>query len=320
MIFRFSSAIAGIGLSFLLAGCGTSLWTVAKDDYVPDEYDGALMSYALAKGEVSVSAEFTGNKLTLSSDGKVTATPDYNEMYRLAYTHHSLSDDEIDITLENGLVKSLTSTTEDKSVAVVQGVTALLTQVASTKADLLKINTLLPEKKAEEPKPICTDFKAVFRKDITNDRSMGGPNYTQIGDPDCKIEFTVTSTIKSRRFEVAGFTAKPATVDDLSSFCRRAFCFRKAAVYQVTATAKLYKAGVYRDITAGPLTFEVLAPTRDLAYVRFDRRAFVQNKTSVTFTNGVLTGFSAKNPSEVVGALRLPTELLKGVSAAIVLN
>jgi hypothetical protein len=300
------------------SGCGNSLWTVARGEAEPSELDGAILSYALAKGEVVFSADFTSNKLVLTSDQKVVAAADHKQMFRLVYEHNAFAADEIDIQMEGALVKSLSSTTEDRSIAAVQGVTALLTQVAATQKDIAKMNTFLSEKVAETP--TCPDFKAIHRKDVTNGGS-GRTSYTQIGDPNCTVKFDVTAEFNQGSvLEVAGFTARPTTADNLSMFCRYAFCFRKAANFTLKATAILMKNGTATGITAGPLIFDVFAPSQALGYVRFNRRAFVKNKTVVTFTNGIVSGFSASNPSEVVGALQLPTELLKGVSAAIVIH
>jgi len=61
--------------------------------------------------------------------------------------------------------------------------------------------------------------------------------------------------------------------------------------------------------------FETVAPRPELVgFLRFNRRAFVQNKTTATFTNGVLTGLSSTDPSSIVGFIMLPTELLKSVT------
>jgi hypothetical protein len=73
--------------------------------------------------------------------------------------------------------------------------------------------------------------------------------------------------------------------------------------------------------TTDTLTFRVLAPSQAIGFVRFNRRAFVINKTFITFgSNGLVNEFYASNPSEVVGFIQVPTELMKGVTAAIVIH
>ena len=68
------------------------------------------------------------------------------------------------------------------------------------------------------------------------------------------------------------------------------------------------------------ISFDVMAPSLKLAFIRFNRRAFVANKTEIEFQNGIVSRFHAKNPSEVVGFLEFPTQVLKGVSAAIIIH
>jgi hypothetical protein len=312
-------------ISALLGSCGNSLWTVAKDEVASEGLDGAVLSYAMAQGEVTFNSEYLAAKgLTLSSDQKVNATADYDAMYRVVYNHNAFSNDDIDIQMEGALIKSLSSTTEDKSIAVVQGVTALLTQVSATQKDFEKSKSIAKflEKDATPAAPKCTDMKSSYQKDLTNNR--GRTTITQLGETSCKIRFNVTRTLhQDKILAVSGFMPQ-ATTEDPSQFCNYVFCFRRAGLVTVDATATLVQTIEKKEVdisTTPPIQFNVLVPVKHaLGYVRFNRRAFVKNKTVITFTNGIVSGFSASNPSEVVGAIQLPTELLKGVSAAIVIH
>ncbi|MEH2547546.1 hypothetical protein V1283_004191 [Bradyrhizobium sp. AZCC 2262] len=324
MLNQLKQAVSLIAASVILASCGNSLWTLADGEQPPTNLDGAFLSYALAQGEVSFTAEFKDKRLTLSSDQKMTATADYNAMYRVVYGHNSFSNDDIDIQMEGALIKSLSSTTEDRSIAVVQGVTALLTQVSATQKDLEKsksIAKMLPDAGPAAPPP-CTDMTVVHQTNVTHGR--GKTMTTKAGEPSCSIRFNIKLTPHlDKIMAISGFVPQETTTEDPGPFCKYVFCFRRAGLFTLEATAMLVQKADRETIlsTTPPVRFDVLAPVNNaLGYVKFGRRAFVKNKTVIAFSNGLVSGFTASNPSEVVGAIQLPTELLKGVSAAIVIH
>lgn len=49
----------------------------------------------------------------------------------------------------------------------------------------------------------------------------------------------------------------------------------------------------------------------------FNRRAFVSNSTTASFTNGMLTKITANDPSAIVGALQLSTDVLKSLTVLV---
>ena len=70
--------------------------------------------------------------------------------------------------------------------------------------------------------------------------------------------------------------------------------------------------------TFGPVAIpDALTPP---SYVEFGRRTFVQNATTSTFANGVLSEFKSTDPSVVAPAITLTTDLLKSVVLAVPLT
>jgi hypothetical protein len=55
----------------------------------------------------------------------------------------------------------------------------------------------------------------------------------------------------------------------------------------------------------------VVAPIRQVGHLYFNRRPFVDNSVSATFTNGMLTKMTVTDPSVIAAALDLPVEVLK---------
>jgi hypothetical protein len=124
---------------------------------------------------------------------------------------------------------------------------------------------------------------------------------------------------------VRGYARPIDEQNDPQTVCANnyAFCFRLGRMYRVTATAYLKQEGVQKPLAEAAIpAFNVIAPARDdFGYVRFDRRAFVKNKTALTFgANGLVSGFSATNPSEVLGFFALPTAVAAGFAAGVALR
>lgn len=319
------SVPAFCGIAMLLAGCGSSIWTVSRTEQVPEHIDGAVLEYALANGQVALTSEWKASNLTISAPQSVKATPDYGSIHRLIYNHNEFSDDEIEVKMDGALVTSLSSTTEDKSTAVAKGLTDLFTQVGQTRTDLNKffISEKIGDKnKDEKPKPSpCPDMTAVTLLDVTHGRRDSG-YYTTYRRPDCSItiEFDKTVLMNNPKavLGVSGFVS-PLETSTSESYCDLVFCFRRTGAFTIKARAVMKMEGQV-PIRTEWIQFDVMAPSLNLAFIRFNRRAFVANKTEIEFQNGIVSRFHAKNPSEVVGFLELPTQVLKGVSAAIIIH
>jgi hypothetical protein len=309
----------------ILAGCGPSIWTVSNKSDIPENFDGALLSYALASGEVQFSAAFNPKDdapLSITSDQAVKAVPDYNHMHVLAYNHESLSSDDVSIDLDGPLLKQLSSTTEDKSVATILAVNALLTQTAATQKALqqadknkMTILSLKPAEKEPAPKP-CTDMKVSRTVNVSyrSPKNLVVQQGSQAGS-ECKLTITIDVTKPTHTFGVSGFAGDAPEVPTEQQ-CDRAVCFRLASTYHITATAIMTQKNTTLGRTA--MEFDVIAPRPDrIGFVRFNRRAFVQNTTTIQWTNGVVSHFAAKNPSEVLGFFSLPTALLGSVALTV---
>lgn len=167
----------------------------------------------------------------------------------------------------------------------------------------------------------------------------------------CSLELGVTiSRLGMRPFKVAE-PPEPMlqAAQDLQSqdgVCDRALCFRPSQVVAVTVTATLKsniidaagkplrneknepipgasnpvllpKAGLTKPVPLkltqqfNPVT--VPSGTARLAFVEFGRRSFVENHTSLTFTDGVVSEFKSTDPSIIANAITLTSDLLKTV-------
>jgi hypothetical protein len=67
------------------------------------------------------------------------AQPDLNHVHSLMYSHGSLSIDQPDIMLDGVMLKQVSSTTQDQTIAAIQALNTLLTQVGTTQARWQKL-------------------------------------------------------------------------------------------------------------------------------------------------------------------------------------
>jgi hypothetical protein len=304
-----------------LANCGAAVWTEMAKGPPRPQVDGAFITYALAQGTLNIQAELKSNDLAISTDQKVTAKADPNNIYSLVYNHSSISEDDINIQMDTGLIKSISTTTTDKTIPIIQGVTSLLSQVAATQSAVEKAG-----RAAVAPPPVapkCADMQSTYVRNLTHD--AGTAYITKPGDADCKIIFAIQQTpISKALFGLVGFP-RPEDMQLTSlETCEQtyAFCFRLAGLYKIIVSAHVEKGGVKvsPEVTLPPFT--VAAPVAGrLGYIHFDRRAFVGNKASISFDSaGVVSGFTATNPSEVLGFIALPTAIAAGVAAAVAVH
>jgi hypothetical protein len=320
---RFSQLPAvALASVLLLTGCGVSLTTDDILNIEAESFDGAYVSYFLPRGELSVVVGYDKKTglLSLQHDDKAKIVPDLSQNYHLVYKHHGLSNDSINIQTDtNGIIKELSSTTADQSVELVKSVNQVLTQVGSLQEATAKILTVTPPTELpNEQVPCSHDLRANLNIDITymkwvkDDRQWSSK---------CSVE--VKADIKLiDSLPMKGFPNKDRSLSNFS--CRDVVCFRLFGGYRVEVRATLYVDGkvakINGDEVVAKSVIETLAPVPDMmGFIRFKRRAFVKNTTTATFTGGMLTGFKSEDPSEIIGFLNLPTEILKTTTLLITL-
>lgn len=317
----------------LLLGCaGPVVQTLNKNAPLPENSDSAILSYAFAKGVLSVTAQYDKDKaFWISSDPNITALPDLNHVHKLTYQHAGLSTDQVEIQLSNGILQKISSTSNDQTIDTVKALNALLTQVGVAKPTLQKLMVKEILRGGEPSPPPSSDvsncqdkFSVTQVVDITNRQLLDSPEIRLAGK--CYITLKVEPPRLTRVFDVTGYPENQLD-NPTEDFCDQAVCFRPTGAYTLNVTAQIFLNGkdkvavTIKDEKGNPkeaklnTTIQVLAPSGGtrIGFVRFNRRAFVENSTTLTFNSGMLTGFQSKNPSEIAGFFSLPTEVLKSV-------
>lgn len=313
-IWRISACFALLSLT----QCGEVIQTLPTTVKQPvGQLDGALVSYAFARTELSVNATYKSGSLTISAP-TTAALPDLGHVHTLVYQHNALSFDAPDVMLDGVLLKQVSSTTTDQTTAAITAVNSLLTQAVATQTALAGGASKAPLKAAAvapAAPPTCPDDMQVsLVRDLTNGTSKD--LVVQQSSQKCRIQLTIDSTL----LQTFGFFGYSRADDGRATegYCNYAVCFRLTAGYNVTITAQVFDRSSGAAVgSAQKVTQQVIGAARDdVGYVHFNRRPFTVNTTQVSFTNGLVSEFKSSDPSEVVGFLAVPTALL--VTAAII--
>jgi len=307
---REASIACGL-LTGLLAACGPVIQTADIGERLPEHLDGALVSYAFARTEMTVSASYkSGGALTIGQP-TLTGYPDLNHVHTLVYQHGALSIDTPDIKLNGVLLSQVSAQTNNQTQAAITAASSVLTQVAAAQVALAGAAAAAPRAApAAAAKPTCgSDLQVSRIVDVTYGK-VKHLNVQQ-GASDCSIDLQVRTQLV-KIFGVAGYP-KGGDESLTEDYCNQAVCFRLTGGYKITIDATLL-AGGQRVPGMGKqeVVLQVLAanPTA-IGFVHFNRRAFSLNSTQISFTSdGLISEFTATDPSEVVGFL--------GVSAAAV--
>lgn len=311
-----------------LAGCNSAvLWSAPQGS--PTPRDGATLSYFLPQGITTVTAAYTADTrlLVITVEPQIRAVPDFAFPLSLAYSHNALSSDEVDVLIKNGLLTSVSSKTEDKTVEALQGVNLLLQQIAAVQAALAPPPETSPSAAAAavptlavgvpDAKP-CTNLKTSMTVNVTYQRA--DEPVVQQASAGCRLFLHVTVSQIGVPLDVGAYPDPGETSEN--TVCRQAVCFRLAGGFRldVVASVSPIPAGLDGALTQKS-SVELLAPLADRGgFVRFNRRAFVANSTTIAFDNGMLSQFKSTDPSEIVGFLKLPLEILKAVPLVVAIE
>lgn len=323
---RFAGATISCVVFLSIFGCQqVSLETKNISEIAHHNFDGAYISYFLPRAELPVNVTFDGKTtglLSLSA-GPISIVPDFSRHYHIVYNHADLSTDEISVTTDaNGLLKEVSSKTTDQSVQLVQQVNAILSQVGALEK-AAQIQTVAPsETPKAAPIPDCPDdLKTVVNVDLTY---LKKPQQIRQWSAVCEVKISAKIDLVDD-LQARGFPTE-SQIASKQPTCDQVVCFRIFGAFRIHISAALYRKGSKEPIRvagrelATSTDVEVLAPMPSpTGFIRFKRRNFVSNSTTASFTNGMLTGFKSSDPSETVGFLALPLELLKTVTILVTL-
>ncbi len=253
---------------------------------------GASATYTLPKTLVKLKRDVNSPGITIST----VSIADPEHTYALEYTESPMSEDDLKIELDSvtGFIKSVNGTASDKTAEVLEEVSKTAARIASgglysgadvagavigTKSVMIKPFEIIfdPSEKAER------DRAAI---DLSN--ATGG-QLNVIRCEQCTDEKT-----KALPGTVEGIVTRPA------KFVRIDLCAAECSPATVVASNWV------KTYSGSPL---VLIPV--------ERSIAVARKTTLTFSDGVVTKAEHDKPSEAAGVVAIPGKIISAVFAGL---
>lgn len=353
------------GALLVLSGCqGAIIATYPEDPetgaITADVLEnGAVYRYALPKGMLRIKGSYDYAKNILKIDEVASVSvPDPEHSYNLVYQHQDNSHDSFSLTATpGGLLKTISTTDDDRTAAIAAKSVELLQSVATAAKAIDSAGgreqAFVVGEDADEfpPKDERECGTITFQKIVEIENLGKGTRkakYLENLEGSCYIVIEyeiIQNNIMNTFYQKPQLLyEKPKFVQDYIDYsinyanagnCYYAVCFRFPAQYEIKIYSyvkdiknrqKLNQKGqVIENITVDSPVIDtqyfVTAPhIGQLGILFFNRRAFVKNTTTATFENGMLTGLTVDNPSQIEGFLSIPVELLKAVPILIAVN
>jgi hypothetical protein len=344
---RYFALLGAATLTCLCSGCtGAVIQNVSDAHALAGRDDGMVISYALPNALLTFSAVYIstaaaavmnasgggGNNssgsdknatvkagLTITQDQSFTIYPDTSRQFYLSYAHAGLSSDTVSVAVKGALLQQISSESNDQTAAAIESLNKAIVQLGSTEKALAPASGGATSKR-EGPAPLvhlpppadCDAVPAALQATRTINLSDGdvGATYSPQTVGPCTLRIVAKITPQGPE---PTFASSQHLGADMLAGCRAGdlVCFPLARLIELQVTVEADDAkGVESSKTE---KFLLTVPREDdLGFVRFDRRAFVDNKTTVKFDtqSGTLTEFDATDPSAVAGAFNVASDLL----------
>jgi len=330
---RLLSSILIAVISYALVACAPVV-TASYEDIDYGNFDGVSVGYFLPKSEIGATVAYDSqtDTIKITRDAAPTTTADLDAGPQVAvYRHSQFSKDVVTIQTDtSGLLSLISTETADQTIPIVTAIGNIGTSFSSLKSAL---DAGEKQKLTADTSSKCPNMTVPVTKKLTYWRRNDDANVNSLtvkaGAAGQTCSLYVAMRVEPPPY-AASATAYSGAAPEKPEVCdRTAICFRAAAGFTVTIAAVLIKQ------SSPPLTIDrmkaackepinpdlvicgkvetptVVAPIRQVGHLYFNRRPFVDNSVSATFTNGMLTKMTVTDPSVIAAALDLPVEVLK---------
>lgn len=306
---RFGRLGVALGLLGLLAGCQEVL--LASDpaprlDPAVETRPGVIYSLPKALLPVTVTrAESpdtpSGYAISLAF-GPPIIFPDQAYTFTLAYQIDGMSSDAVSVrTSGDGLLESISTTSRDERAAVAGGVVALAGEIAKAAATLAApvgpvAGAPLPGLQLEVAPPPLRPFSITLLVDPY--------------DPDLNVKLTealigLDVDGVSLSLVDAAFPGERRPPEEIRAFCESGACYRRAAPVALVVTDAATQTSMTRTT--------ILPNNGVVGRIDFERRAFVENRASALFDQGMLVEVAYDDPSSAAAAANAPVNLVRDI-------
>lgn len=205
--------------------------------------------------------------------------------YEVNYTPSRFSKDEIDITIDNQILQTVTVATEDQTAQA-------LTNLARSLGNLSRLGRGLGDTPGAAAEGEPTELIATLKLDPTDPVSVARTKHVLSHDHSHGLELQVSPP--------------PRPVQVIPA-CNHAICYRPLTTVTLT----------FIDRRSGNVTEYVTSvpDPHQLSGLDIERSAFVRRDTILTFTDGTLKSVDITKPSELAAAALLPLEVVNAIFA-----
>lgn len=262
---------------FLAAACAPSRTIETTPENGPST--GLSVPYSLPRGLLSVTVQQVADKPSVITFNKLEIVPDPKAQYVANFNRRVLRADTFNIKLDRGLLSVSKNTTTDATPEFVEQLTSAVTE----------------------------NLKAA-REDANKATAQPGLR---------------TDTLLLDPFNHEGTVANGVTVafEDLNgkhiqhrpSYQK---CPQGSLCFPLLMTVKAIVTATNGDnIARSELTTVIPDPSR-VAAIDINRYACVKAQTDITFDQGILVDYSLDKPSELVGCLSIPLDIISTIISA----
>jgi len=266
-----------MALLVVMAACAPSRTIDTTPEVGPST--GLSVPYSLPRGLLSVTVKQVADKPSVITFNKLEMVPDPQARYVANFNRRALRSDTFNIKLDRGLLSVSKNTTTDATPEFVEKLTSAVTENLKT-----------------------------AREDANN---TGAPKGLR------------TDTVLLDPFRHSGTVADGVTVafKDLNgkhiehrsgyqSCPQGSLCFPLLMTVKAIVTAT--NGGT---VARSELTTVIPDPNR-VAAIDINRYACVKAQTDITFDQGILVDYSLDKPSELVGCLSIPLDIVSAIISA----
>ena len=230
--------------------------------------------------------------------GAASMVPDPGHRYAIEFYHNNLFTDTLDVQTDStGLLASVGTSSENQ-------VGKIVTTALEIATNIIKLENL--------PRLVQCDEKHTFdfmiSTDPTSNTSVAGAE-AALNEVLAPFDVAIQLVVPDNGKEASG--NKPKCVDEQE---RSGLCYRPAVLrtLRISFGAKPTENEKFQPFAIRE--FKLVAPdSYQLIRVPLDRGFFAKFDVTMTFDKGMLKQFKTTNTSEVLAALQLPLDIVKGL-------
>ncbi|GAB4577196.1 MAG: hypothetical protein Tsb0019_05260 [Roseibium sp.] len=288
-----------MAVASFLSACAMPVVSYRDGDFKAEK--GSALPYALPRGIVQIGFAYDGDKKLTVTGPTVLHVPDPTARFWLAIRGSPAAGDTISVATDaSGLLSSVNSLNKDATPEIVKTTVSIVTDLLLARARVAADAASTDGSETEKPERIAP-FDVQLSFDPTDDAELGHARAI-LGATGANATFTIQDfgyvSNASKSHVVAASTPDPSPR-------RRGLYFRT-----VRPVGLRVKFGALRF----DKTFHTVLPDRhSLAAYDITRKACVESSTDLTFDKGILTSSKLVKPSEILGCLAIPSDIIKAV-------